>query len=133
MEKPCHHYECRVNFSDTDASGRAHFTAILVYAERAEHDLLRSHGIDVLVPGKSGWPRASVRCDYRKPLFFDDPVAVKLALQGVGRSSLSWSFEILHSGTREVAATGEIVTVKVNEQGVPMELPASEREALGDA
>jgi acyl-CoA thioester hydrolase len=128
VEKVCHRYACEVAFSDTDASGRAHFSRILVFVERAEHDFLRQAGIEVFSEG--GWPRVRVSCDYRKPLVFQDRIEVSLALKKVGHASLTWGFEITKGGA-ELVATGEMVTVKVDRKGAPAVVTEAERIILG--
>ena len=58
----------RVEFSDTDAAGIAHFTAFFRFMEQAEHELLRSVGLSVFMPvdgEEITWPRVSSKCDFR--------------------------------------------------------------------
>ena len=60
-----HRTRRRIEFSDTDAGGIAHFARFFVFMETAEHELLRELGID---PGASrredgrliGWPRVEI-------------------------------------------------------------------------
>lgn len=117
----------RVAFSETDASGRAHFTAILKWVEDAEHHFLTEQGIPVLFP-EGGWPRVSVHCDYRLPLAFGDEVEVAMALAEVGGKSLKWSFQLFNE-KREVAAVGSVTTVYV-EGGRAIEIPEAIRVLL---
>lgn len=119
----------RVRFSETDASGRVHFTQILKWAEDAEHEFLEKAGIVVFANdgSDSGWPRAKVSCDYRVPLVFGDEVEVEIVLQEARRTSLCWSFEVRKLSSESLtAATGEIVTVWIQE-GQPRELSAELR------
>ncbi len=132
MEKIRHRSACEIGFSDTDASGRAHFSRILVFVERAEHDFLQRAGLDVISPGGGGWPRVRVSCDYKLPLVFGDRIEVALASKKVGRSSLTWEFEIYKAGA-EVAASGEMVTVKVDREGSPVAFTEAERSILEGA
>ncbi|MBH0121927.1 hypothetical protein I0Q12_21390, partial [Rhodococcus sp. CX] len=37
-----------VRFSETDASGRFHYTAALKWAENAEHELYRAAGVPIV-------------------------------------------------------------------------------------
>lgn len=130
MEDVCHRYPCEVAFADTDASGWAHFSKILTYVERAEHDFLEDLGIVVLNPVQVGWPRARVSCDYRSPLKFRDKIEVILNLSNVGTTSLNWRFRISKAdGT--LAAEGEMVSVKVDATGVPTTITDDERGKLG--
>jgi 4-hydroxybenzoyl-CoA thioesterase/acyl-CoA thioester hydrolase len=55
----------RVEFSDTDAAGIMHFVAFFRMMEQAEHDLLRSVGLSVVMSGAAGkvsWPRVAAHC-----------------------------------------------------------------------
>jgi len=124
-----HRYSCEVAFSDTDASGWVHFSKILTYAERAEHDFLASSGISVFNRGKGGWPRVKISCEYKKPLEYADQMEVVLGLDHVGGTSLCWNFEILKNGG-ELAARGEMVTVKVDHAGKVTPLSTEERNIL---
>jgi acyl-CoA thioester hydrolase len=126
----CH--RCEVAFGDTDASGRVHFPNVFRYFEQAEHAFLRSRGVPVFGPGGAGWPRVSARCEYRLPLGAGDRIEVRIRLAGVGRSSLSWEFEVLDAG-RQLAAEGAVTVVKVDAEGRPVAVSAVEREALGAA
>lgn len=106
-----------------------HFSKILTYAERAEHDFLASSGIPVFDRGKGGWPRVKVSCEYKRPLEFQDKIEVLLALDHVGGTSLCWKFEILKN-EGELAARGEMVTVKVDHTGKVAALSDEERRIL---
>ena len=129
MEKACHRYKCEVSFSDTDASGWVHFSRILVFAERAEHDFLKLAGIGVFESGRGGWPRVRVVCDYKRPLRFQDAIEVEIDLKEIGNTSLTWRFEI-KKGDGELAATGEMVSVKVNDSGAASHITKAEKELL---
>lgn len=129
MELPCHRYVCEVAFADTDASGWVHFSKILTYAERAEHDFLAKLGIDVFGCGKGGWPRVKVSCEYKRPLVFQEKISVILTLDHIGGSSLVWKFQILKADG-ELAVRGEMVTVRVNSHGEVAGIPESEKKLL---
>ena len=105
----------RVAFSETDASGRAHFTALLKWVEEAEHEVLRSQGVAIFSE-QEGWPRARVECDYRLPFFVEEEAIVELTLMEAGRSSLTWSFRMLKD-QGALAAEGQMVTVLVDQNG----------------
>ena len=132
MQNIRHRYSCEVAFSDTDASGWVHFSKILVYAEKAEHDFLASSGISVFDRGTGGWPRVKISCEYKRPLEFQDQIEVLLALDHIGGTSLCWKFEILKNGG-ELAARGEVVTVKVDSKGAVSPISAAERNILEEA
>ena len=62
----------RVEFSDTDAAGIMHFVAFFRMMEQAEHELLRSVGLSVVMHEPSGKielaaGRREVRISVRRP------------------------------------------------------------------
>lgn len=128
MEKPTYRQLSEVAFSDTDASGWAHFSKILTYVENAEHAFLASIGIPVF-SNNGGWPRVKISCDYRNPLRFQDSFEVQLSLTKIGSSSLNWHFQILKSDTTLVTE-GEMVSVKVDSNGTPTAITEAEKSKL---
>jgi YbgC/YbaW family acyl-CoA thioester hydrolase len=128
VNNACHRYVRKVAFQDTDASGWVHFTKLLAYAEEAEHDYLRKCGIAVITKAGGGWPRVNVACDFRSPLIFQDSIEVILAIAKIGESSAEWRFEI--SKDDKVAASGTMITVKVDGTGKPEAITTAERKLL---
>ena len=120
----CH--QRSVSSSDTDAAGVVHFSRVLCYVEEAEHALLKSLGIPLLDGG--GWPRVDVQCSYSAPIMPDENIQVEISPAELGRSSILWKFTII-SGEK-VCATGSVKTVRVNENGKPVELDPIWREKL---
>lgn len=99
-----------VAFADTDASGRAHFTAILRYVEETEHAFFASRGMPV-ISEQHGWPRVHVDCDYRAPLAFGDEIHLQLVVQVVGKTSLKYTFTVKKADV--LCAEGSMVIVRV--------------------
>lgn len=107
----------RVEFSDTDAAGIMHFSAFFRFMEQAEHDLLRSQGLSVVMSddvthsggGKLSWPRVHAHCDFRSPAHYEDVLDIEVTLSRLGEKSASYSFRFTLGG-RELA-TGEITSV----------------------
>ncbi len=129
LENICHRQLSEVAFSDTDASGWAHFSKILSYVENAEHSFFNLIGIPVFAPGQGGWPRAKIHCDYRSPLKFEDTFEVFLSLKKLGISSIHWQFQIQKTDA-SLVAEGEMVSVKVDPNGAPTALSESDRAKL---
>lgn len=119
-------YQRQVSFADTDAAGRVHFSRLLCYVEEAEHTLLTELNIPLM--GDGGWPRVHVDCDYFAPLGPGEAVEVILIPEEVGRTSVSWSFNILCKGND--VAKGSVKTVRVNGEGKPVEISSDWRERL---
>jgi len=121
----------RVEFSDTDAAGIMHFAAFFRMMEQAEHELLRSVGLSVVMPdelipgqavadkaGKISWPRVSAKCDYQSPARFEELLEIEVRISRLGKSSVTYQHRFTRAGN--LLATGEITAVccRVRE-GVP--------------
>jgi acyl-CoA thioester hydrolase len=119
----------RIQWFDTDASSKYHNTAPLRLMEEAEGALLEGVG---LVKEVYGWlPRAHVTIDYRRPVRFWDEVEVRLEVREVGRTSITYGFEINSDGER--CADGIVVAVLIDEQARPRPWPEDWRRRLLDA
>lgn len=129
MENPLHRQTGEIAFGDTDASGWMHFPNIFRYVEAAEHAFLRSRGILVFDRKEGGWPRIKVSCEYKRPFRCGDKYEVLLAISGIGGASLSWNFEMVNAAG-EIAAFGIMVNVRVDQNGRPKMISASERASL---
>jgi len=102
----------RVEFSDTDAAGIAHFTAFFRWMEQAEHELLRSLGLSVFmsVGGREiTWPRVNSKCDFRSMAKFEETLEIAVTISRLGEKSVTWSFQFT-IGSSDVAS-GEITAV----------------------
>jgi acyl-CoA thioester hydrolase len=104
----------RVEFRDTDAAGIVHFSAFFFWMESAEHELLRAAGVPVVERDPAGvdasWPRVSAGCDYVAAARFGDEVAISVAVESIGRSSVTYGFVFSHDGGE--IARGRIVAVR---------------------
>ena len=127
----------RVEFSDTDAAGLAHFSMFYLYMERTEHEFLRSRGLSVIMRDEHGvisWPRVSTKCEFRSAIKFEDVVDVELRVDRLGDKSVRYGFTFTHEG--RLVAEGEIVAVccRMNPHGPPqsMTIPAMIRDKLAD-
>ncbi|WP_329064121.1 acyl-CoA thioesterase [Amycolatopsis sp. NBC_01480] len=96
--------ERRVEWSDTDASGHHHNTAIIRWTEAAEAELLRRHNLERLW-GRS--PRVRHEINYLGRLWFGQSITIRLRVAALGRTSLTYEFEL--AGPTGVAATGLVV------------------------
>ena len=115
----------RVAWVDTDTGGRIHFTAVFRWAEAAETALMRRLG---LLGEWRDFPRRRVEADYLKVLVFEDEVDVRLRVDRVGRTSISYVWEIRRGD--DVCVEGRHTVVHVDGQGRPAELPDAVRSAL---
>lgn len=101
-----HRHTRRVEFADTDMAGIIHFSAYFRYMEETEHDFLRAVGLSVSPRDGSarhiGFPRRASRCEFVRPLRFEDEVDVHLRVRRLGGTSLTYQFLFELEG-REVA------------------------------
>jgi acyl-CoA thioester hydrolase len=130
----------RIEFSDTDLSGLTHFARYFIFMETAEHEFLRSVGVE---PGsfyddggrRIGWPRVAASCEYLAPCRFGDELDIRLRVVRKGRTSLTYEHELAHGET--VVARGRITAVCCELDGPggprPVPLPAALSERLREA
>jgi acyl-CoA thioester hydrolase len=126
----------RVEFSDTDAAGMMHFVAFFRMMEQAEHDLLRSVGLSVVMhdaEGKISWPRVSAKCDFQAAARFEDLLQIEVRVTRIGERSVTYGHRFLRDG--QPLASGEVTCVccRIREGSPPesMAIPADFAEKLG--
>lgn len=82
----------RIEWIDTDAAGIYHWTTAFRLAEAAEAALHTALGIADFTFGAT--PRLAVSASFSRPLRFNDPVDVELAVAAIGRTSLDYRMSI---------------------------------------
>lgn len=97
------HHSRRVEFCETDAAGIAHFGALIVYLEQAEHAFLRAVGTTVFsktvdfdgrqLPSIS-WPRVRVECDFTGAAHFEDLLDLAVSVDRIGEKSITYHFDV---------------------------------------
>jgi len=102
----------RIEFGDTDMAGIVHFANFFRFMEAAETEFLRSRGLSVSWREgvqSFGFPRVSASCDFLSPVRFEDVLDIGVAIEKIGRKSVSYRFDFTLSGTP--VAVGRITTV----------------------
>lgn len=117
----------RVAWVDTDAGGRIHFTNAFRYAEAAETSLMRRLG---MLDRWGDYPRRHVEAEFLRVLRFEDELEVRLRVERVGRTSITYAWTIERAG--EVCVRGRHTVVNVDREGRPTPLPDDVRAALSD-
>ncbi len=105
--------ERRIEWSDTDASGFHHNTATFRLFETAEGLLLERLGIRDDIYGRH--PRVRLEAEFLRPLRFGDLLEVAVEVRGLGRTSVTYGFELRHEG--DVAVRGTAVAVLLDRPG----------------
>jgi len=118
--------QTRVAWVDTDAGGRIHFTAAFRWAEATETELMRRLGL--LSAEWGDFPRRKVEAEYLKVLRFDDEIEIKLRVDKVGRTSVTYAWTIAKDG--EAAIKGRHTVVHVDAEGRPEPLADGLRAVL---
>jgi acyl-CoA thioester hydrolase len=118
--------QTRVAWVDTDAGGRIHFTAAFRWAEATETELMRRLG--VLEGDWGDFPRRKAEAEYLKVLRFNDEIDVRLRVEKVGRTSVTYAWTIAKDG--EAHIKGRHTVVHVDGDGHPEPLDDALRAAL---
>ena len=116
----------RVQWIDTDAGERIHFTVAFRWAEATETLLYKRIGL----PNEElrRFPRRHVEADYLRVLVYDDEIELRLRVDKVGTTSLTFAWEAVHEG--EIAITGRHTVVYVDDDGRPSPVPDDLRAKL---
>jgi len=105
-------YTRRVQFSETDLAGIAHFSTYFRFMEEAEHALWRAAGLSIGAAEKTGgWPRVAAAFDYKRPLRFEDEFDIHIAVDLLTTRSIRYACRIECRG--EVVAEGSMTIVCV--------------------
>jgi len=126
-----HTEKLRVNWVDTDASGRIHYTAALRYFEIAEHGLMRALAGDRGTPAERAFslPRVHVEADYKLALRYPDEFTCSARVDKIGNSSVTYAYEIRNLAG-ELAISGRIVAVATDMAGNKTAVPEEFRALL---
>lgn len=115
----------RVPFVDVDSSMRIHFTAMFRYMEVAEHELMRSLGLQYATSLKSyAFPRVHLECDFQGAIRYDDEIDVTARIERVGTSSWTVAFAAYPPG---LAYTSDAPTLATGRMTIVSMDPATER------
>ena len=87
----------RIQFVDTDASERIHYSAIFRYFEIMDHDFFRRIGYSYKKIFQLGFdmPRVHVECSYLGEIGYDDELEAQVSIAKFGNSSYTLSFAFL--------------------------------------
>ncbi|HEY7177145.1 MAG TPA: thioesterase family protein [Micromonosporaceae bacterium] len=104
--------QARVGWSDTDAGGHHHHASVARFVEEAEAELYRRIGDPQLMKIV---PRVEYHAEYRRRLYYQDLMDVTLRVAAVGRTSLTYTFEVRRADDGSVASRGGYVVVHIDE------------------
>jgi acyl-CoA thioester hydrolase len=117
-----------VEWADTDAAGHHHHASVTRWVEAAEATLYRSIGHPQLM---TLVPRVAYQAEYLDRLYYQDAVKVTLTVSSVGRTSLTYAFDVRRIEDDVVAARGSYTVVHIGElQGRGSPWPPELRKQL---
>ncbi|MEZ6119447.1 MAG: thioesterase family protein [Pirellulaceae bacterium] len=99
----------KVEFSHTDMAGISHFTNYFRYMEEAEHEFLRSVGLNVVMQdakGTYGFPKLSAECRYRRPAVYGAELTIHMHVHADDGKTISYRCQMLEQD--ELVAEGQI-------------------------
>lgn len=106
-------HQLTVRFSDCDPMGHANHAAYFTYFEQCRLMWWRHLGSTSGPPGASA-VIVHAECDYRAPALAHDQLEVRLNLGGIGRSSVTLTYEIVNVTTGARLAEGRTVSVTLD-------------------
>lgn len=91
-----HIYKRRVQFYETDAQGIVHHSNYFRYFEEARGDLLRALGLPYSKLREEGYEVVllSAFCEFKKPLFYDEEMLIKVSLSYIDRFTFSFDYQV---------------------------------------
>lgn len=125
-------YTHRVHFSDTDVTGWTYYSKPLEWMEWCRSDFFRQRFGDLLDLSKqtnvSVFP-ASVRIDYKRPIYFDEEVEIQLMVKEIHPYSFIFYYELFCQGQKVIVAEMNMVTADVHTNRLAR-IPESVKELL---
>ena len=135
---PSFEYRRKVRFSDTDCTARIFFPRYVEWVDEAVSEYLASNGIlfdergGMTVNGtKVDWTIVTGEywCRMLRPLKMNDQLLIRVWVERIGNSSMTFGGEVLKEG--EVAATARLTYVCVSASDLrPVPLPEVLRRVL---
>lgn len=104
----------RIQFVDTDMSGRIHYSAIFRYFEIMDHHFFCCIGYPYKKIIHLGFdiPRVHVECNYLGNIEYDDELEAQVSISKIGNSSFTLSFCFLKENI--VVAKGTLTNVFID-------------------
>lgn len=107
----------RIRWSDCDPLGIVYYGAYLRFFEVAEFEFLRSIGLpyDVLRVEHGVWlPRKALQAEFHRPAAMDEEIAVSIAVERVGTTSVTFRFEVTRASDAAPRASATLTVVCVD-------------------
>ena len=121
----------QVRFRDCDAMGHANNAVYLTYLEETRFAYWRAlWGPDLRAPSAPGIILARAEIDYRRPAQYGDVLDIRMSLDGIGRTSITASYEIVDQEGRVVANAKSVLVTYDYKAGRPVPVSDDVRARL---
>ena len=112
-------YRHVAQYYETDRMGIIHHSNYIRWMEEARIDFLRQQGIRYSDLEASGLisPIYEVRCQYKRPVRFEDAVAIEVGLKKYTGVKLILSYRMINETTGNVCAEGESTSCFTDAEG----------------
>jgi acyl-CoA thioester hydrolase len=122
-----------VRFADCDMQGHVNHATYFTYLEQCRLSWWRSLGAGRGIVG-TATSIVHAECDYEAPAFVHEEIEIRLALERLGTSSVTLTYEIVNVASGQRLATGRTVNVTLDaETQRPIPVPESTRALLAGA
>ena len=120
-----------VRFSDIDALGHVNNAVFFTYFEEGRKHFSKK-GFNVSDISDFKFIMAHIRCDFFRPIRFNDHVILQMWVKGIGTKSFSFEYRIVDfSDETRVYAAGESIQVCYDyDKNRSIEVPVKMRERL---
>lgn len=116
-----------VRFRDCDAMGHVNNAVYLTYLEEARFAHWRSLQNDATVPGVI---LARVEVDYRRPAQFGDRLEIRIDLERIGNTSLTYLYTIDNQDGERIADARSVLVSYDYSTGKPVAVPEEIRRRI---
>jgi acyl-CoA thioester hydrolase len=109
----------RVRWAEVDQQGVVFFGNYLEYFDLAMTEYMRAIGWDYpagFLKNGTDLHVVKAECDYHDGARFDDPLEIHCRVSRLGRSSLTFSFEIYREGDGHLITSGQLTYVNVHQE-----------------
>lgn len=132
-----HRTEIPVTWDDTDAGGLIYFPRFFHFAVVALNDYFRpaldgDHPMEALRAEGLTLPAVDANASFEAPLRAGDTAVVTSTVRSLGRSSLTFGFEVERDGDGQRTADGDVTFVLVDGGFEATPLPESVRDCVRD-
>jgi acyl-CoA thioester hydrolase len=128
-------HRLEVRFRDCDPMGHVNNAVYLTYLEQARFAHWRAvWGFDFegLPENAPGVILARAEIDYRRPARYGDMLEVRISLERIGRTSFSYTYEIVDQEERVVAEAKSVQVMYDYAAGKPVPLSEEMRSKLNE-